>query len=557
MKSIKQLFSFSASSLTLLSISFVTSFFLFVSSLGCDDESPESFVSGDCKVNAFNISFNPDPVDIVPGGTAEVVVNVSVMSNCYDFLESFVIESDAPLVIYETSDTSNDASNNMAQCILQLVAPESLEPGLYEQKFILTADHRPVAGFSSYWHTDNGSLGINVISESYDFDLSANPVNPTIQQDASGTVDISVNWIQGSGSVMLTATGGVIGQGENAVNASFNPNPVSGNMSVLALDVGSIVNPGDWPIKVVGNVNGIPKEVDLTLTVTPAEEVWNQQSFGEFNRLDAVHFSDLNRGIAVGYLGTIVKTADGGAYWEELDHITDNHLFGVQFFDEMTGYIVGENNTILFTEDGGSNWNDTLNSDTINTHYRGLHFLSRYKGWVVSQYIQFTIDGGEHWDLQLDEEFGRIWHDVDFGSNTNGAVVGYKAGIGGLIYYTSDGTSWQPGNHPSIGTQINAISFVNPATAYASTSGGEVLKTIDGGANWTVIFTSDISYLWGISFADENNGWVASNKVYRTTNGGSTWTDELHLTRPLFDVYFINNETGFAVGQSGMIFRRK
>lgn len=66
-------------------------------------------------------------------------------------------------------------------------------------------------------------------------------------------------------------------------------------------------------------------------------------------RLFSASFIDTNNGIAVGRLGYIVRTTDGGINWDQETSGTNSILYGVQFLNSETAYIVGDNGTILTT----------------------------------------------------------------------------------------------------------------------------------------------------------------------------------------------------------------
>jgi hypothetical protein len=77
------------------------------------------------------------------------------------------------------------------------------------------------------------------------------------------------------------------------------------------------------------------------------------QSSGTNNPLYGVSFVDVNTGWAVGDLGTILHTTDGGATWRRQSTSTLSSLVGVSFVDANTGNVVGLEGTILRTTTGG------------------------------------------------------------------------------------------------------------------------------------------------------------------------------------------------------------
>ena len=410
---------------------------------------------------------------------------------------------------------------------------------------------------SNYQTPESTTLLLTVISATNpDFSLSLSRPTISLDQGNSDTLTVFVNR-SGVHNDPVTLS---LESLPSDVTGTFNPPvvPANDNSSTLTLtaDPGAAINSGT-PVLVKGADGSLENSIYFSLEVTGYVNPWQIQSFGQFNTLYGVHFTDINHGVAVGWSGTFIKTTDGGINWQQSSTNTNEYLNAVQFIDPITGYIVGDNNKFLFTSDGGSNWIDTLGVDSISTDFKGLYFLSAQKGWTIGSHIFYTFNGGENWDVQLDALYGRYWNDVKFGSNTNGVVVGRKSAANGEIFYTNDGGyNWLESNYPSGINEINAVCFVNSTTVFAAGNGGIVLKSIDGGANWSKL-TNTSDYLRGVSFADENNGWVVSNSIMHTTDGGQTWVEEMALTRAAFDVYFLNSETGYVAGGSGIILRRK
>ncbi|GMU90785.1 MAG: hypothetical protein AMXMBFR49_29900 [Chlorobiota bacterium] len=99
------------------------------------------------------------------------------------------------------------------------------------------------------------------------------------------------------------------------------------------------------------------------------------------------------------------------------------------------------------------------------------------------------------------------------------------------LYKTIDGgASWAEVTLPAGVVSIYGHDFVTPETGYlfleqqtASGNQRRLLKTRDGGLEWTTLDTT-FNGMYGIQFDDEDNGWVFGNSVYRTTDGGATFT---------------------------------
>ena len=97
-----------------------------------------------------------------------------------------------------------------------------------------------------------------------------------------------------------------------------------------------------------------------------------------------------------------------------------------------------------------------------------------------------------------------------------------------LLYVTranAQGT-WFATNIPNSG-RYDDVFFLGPDTGWAAGgSAGTVYKTTNGGASWSLQFNAP-EYLRSIEFANDTLGFAGSldHALYRTTNGGTTWVD--------------------------------
>ncbi len=126
---------------------------------------------------------------------------------------------------------------------------------------------------------------------------------------------------------------------------------------------------------------------------------------------------------------------------------------------------------------------------------------------------------------------------------------------------TDGGTTWTPGiidvGDTLLG--INNLSAINSTTAWVSAVNGTtglgsvIYKTEDGGQNWTqqnpLGYTNGSSFVNYVHFFDANNGISAGDpingefEIYRTTNGGATWTlvPGANIPNPTSGEYGYNN----------------
>lgn len=117
--------------------------------------------------------------------------------------------------------------------------------------------------------------------------------------------------------------------------------------------------------------------------------------------------------------------------------------------------------------------------------------------------------------------------------------------------------AWQKQNIDTKAS-LRGLSVVNQNVIWASGTGGTVLKTIDGGKNWSVIKVPDAEKLdfRDIEAFDANTAYILSigngesSRIYKTTDGGKTWKLQFKNTdeKAFFDALaFWDSKNGMAM----------
>jgi photosystem II stability/assembly factor-like uncharacterized protein len=178
---------------------------------------------------------------------------------------------------------------------------------------------------------------------------------------------------------------------------------------------------------------------------------------------------DVNTTIAVGDLGTIVPSDDGGATWTvqssgtirrlnghllrgcehevggrhfarvQLRNHSPHHgwrhtwtpqasptpsgLQGIYFVDASTGTAVGHSGLILHTTDGGATW--VAQASGTTEFLSGVSFVDARNGTAVGGKILHTTDGGATWRRQFAPTNNLLWAVSVVDANT-ATAVGYE-----------------------------------------------------------------------------------------------------------------------------------
>jgi|GEM_PF-3163360 len=289
---------------------------------------------------------------------------------------------------------------------------------------------------------------------------------------------------------------------------------------------------------------------------------WTQLGSRTTQKLLDVQFPvDATTGYVVGRNGTILKTTDGGTNWKALPSGTTENLLAAHFpVDAMTGYVVGVNGTILKTADGGASWTRQESGTTL--HLETVYFpTDRLTGYAAGQngIVLKTGDGGVTWQARA--TVNAYINDVHFPIDANtGYAVGTQGTIGKIYKTTDGGATWA--QQLWVEDEIfERVQFSRgTTTGYALGSfelPGRIYKTTDGGANWTLQSQGISEIVSDIHFPRDATTGFAVGRLgtsYKTTDSAASWTEGgTGTANTLNAVYFVDEMTGYAVGNGGVI----
>jgi photosystem II stability/assembly factor-like uncharacterized protein len=285
---------------------------------------------------------------------------------------------------------------------------------------------------------------------------------------------------------------------------------------------------------------------------------WSNQNPNINDELVSVHFTDPVNGYVAAHSGVVLKTSDGGVNWETTYTPPGAELSSVCFLTPDTGYIAGAGGVIMKTTDGGANWSSVSNGSNFN--FTSIFFIDTQTGYVAGKSdgstILKTVDGGDTWDTCLTlPEFSLS--KITFPDAGHGFAIGalWDASPLGIIVKTTDGgDTWtdtviSEKNHPLI-----SISMVTADTGYIFSWSG-LWKTTDGWENWTEL-KCPLTSTSPIFFTGHEVGYGVGSfdfetTIMKTTDGGITWEDQYtSLFTDIFDIYFPEHDSGYAVGHS-------
>jgi len=287
------------------------------------------------------------------------------------------------------------------------------------------------------------------------------------------------------------------------------------------------------------------------LTVSLTFSQWSEQTSGVTANLKSVSCVDQSNVWVCGYLGTILRTTNGGLNWQNKTgngvptNVSLINVCGItQDIAIVSGYISGSDTWVWRTTNGGDNWTQVftqatgfinavvmLEGSTNNGFMMGDPVASRWSLWK-------TTNGGANWDStgvylpQNGTEAG--WNNSMFAAGTK---IWFGTNSSRIYYSSNSGLNWTA---QISGAELNtyAIWFWSLFSGEEGIAGGTgLVQTTNSGMNWSAmnstgtgsaLITGITSTLLPVSNPQFGLIWLvrAATSVYMSSNNGVNWITE-------------------------------
>lgn len=313
----------------------------------------------------------------------------------------------------------------------------------------------------------------------------------------------------------------------------------------------------------------------LTSTVL-AQASWVNRPAPSFRITNDIAIADGNKYLVVGgnphndSITSIFITSDAGLNWNFIIDNVRHMVTDIEMIGANTGLISGWGGLIWKTTDFGVTW-DTMNiqGNAASRHYNGFSFADGATAVAVGgnrtndsiRTIIRTTDAGANWSI-VEDGIGTWLQDVDFASSSVGVAVGDSS----VILRTTDaGQNWSAVSSPLTNNrQLMSVNFIDANIGFIA--GGNatkdsiqtLLKTVDGGQTWSILFDNLGPMLYDVYFHSATNGHAVGDwgHIIESMDTGNTWNPtnidtSLNNLDGFRVVRFTDDKFGIAAGRAG------
>jgi len=304
-----------------------------------------------------------------------------------------------------------------------------------------------------------------------------------------------------------------------------------------------------------------------------SQQYWQKISTPTAADLRKCAFVDTLNGWAAGDSGKILRTTNGGYNWILQDSKVRSRIEVLYFFNTRIGWAVTWGNgpefygsIILKTTNGGNVW-DTSAFFTPSTYIRTVYFQDSLYGFMGGNPMALfrTTNGGNSWDRCATDSVPVAGFPINkfrFFTQNYGIACGGIMDIAGVIWTTTNrGLYWTA--KPITSEPINDVRFFDSLNIIAIAGdyeyGTALLRTSNGGLNWEYNNIGVFGIPQTMSFRTNTEAWCPLGylpNMLQTSNSGYNWSmvDTPDSTK-LFDLTFLNNRFGIAVGLNGDVIK--
>ena len=294
---------------------------------------------------------------------------------------------------------------------------------------------------------------------------------------------------------------------------------------------------------------------------------WTQQHSGVSVLLNTIKVVDQNTAWAAGDSGKVIRTANGGITWSEVDggNFGEAIIWNMDALDSNSAFVTISplplSKTYIYrTTNGGSSWENVFSQD--GGFINNILMINNDNGFAYGD----PVNG--KWTFLKTNNGGASWYHI----STEPAASDSDYGLYyNSLFLTDSLHIWFVGNHRVYRSVDGGITWSNSITEdlflsiwfdsdVVGMAGGreKAYVSLDSGKTWT--YASLLGDFYAMAGSGTKDYWFASNPhVVHTSDYGSSWSDEMVMDNgQLFAIDFVtigNMAYGYAAGTGGRIVR--
>lgn len=294
---------------------------------------------------------------------------------------------------------------------------------------------------------------------------------------------------------------------------------------------------------------------------------WVSQSSGTLNYFNSVKAVSELVCWAAGSNATIRRTMDGGNTWTNGNPnpgVISGEILYIEATDENNAWVTTtppSSSTFMYkTTNGGINWTQVYTHPTGKIN--GIKMISATGGYAFGSPVSGI------WNILITSNGGMNWTSLPTSPSAQLIESGFRNGIyvrmphiwfgsfPGIIYRsTNSGINWTSHTTTGLNGYTFAIHFNSDTLGLAS--GITMVKSTDTGTTYFPLTVPGAGNINGIDGRDNELWFVRQTQIYRSTDGGSSWTSVHTTSSTMMDIDFPDDMsgclTGWAVGFGGTI----
>jgi photosystem II stability/assembly factor-like uncharacterized protein len=268
----------------------------------------------------------------------------------------------------------------------------------------------------------------------------------------------------------------------------------------------------------------------IVLLTVSINAQWVEQTSGVTVTLDAVSAVNNNVAWACGGAGTVLRTINGGATWENKTGANINgDLYNIFAWDSLNALTTSSPSTgtyVYRTTNGGTTWDSVF--------FQAGGFMDVIWMFSATNGIMIGDPVGGRWTIFKTSNGGATWDSTGMFLAQNGTEAGWNNSIyvsgnnvyfgtsNSRVYYSSNmGASWTA--QPMTLTNSFGIWFNSPTRGIVGGSTQGLVSTTNGGTNWNAMTSLATGTIYSVIGYSNIWYYTRGTRIFGSTDDGATW----------------------------------